>query len=1090
MLTLLLGTDWVANREEILRRIARDVAEEKGGRILMVPELISHDTERRLCKAAGDTTSRFAEVLSFTRLARRVADAVGHAAPACLDDGGRVVAMASATRQLHSRLKAYASVETRPEFLTGLVDAVDEFKRCCISPADLMGASMRTEGSLAQKLEELALILECYDGMCLQGKRDPRDQMTWLLEELENSAFAENHTFYIDGFPDFTRQHMAIIEHLVRNCKNVTISMNCDCPDSSHMAFEKPGDTVRQLIACAKRWNVALEICTVAPRMDKLEVVRDQLFQGKISRDLTDGSLKVYHTETLYQECVAAVDRIMELVRGGARYRDIAVSCSDMAGYKVMLEMLLSRCHIPAYLSGTEDVLSMPVIRTVLSAIDTALSGFDQQDVLNYLKSVLSPVDLGMCDRIENYALTWGIDGKHWLKIWENHPGGLSGIWTQEARDDLQEMNDARKMALDPLVELQRGFRGAANLAEQVQSLYRFLDDINFCSRLDCLAQELDKAGDNRNAQILNQLWEIILLALEQLYDVLGQTAWDAETFSRLLRLLLSCYDVGTIPSVLDAVTVGPISAMRCQQIKHLLVLGAQEGNLPAYGSSSGVLTDQERTMLRELGVPLTGGNIDGLHTEFSEIYGVFCGAEDSVTVSYSGGQPSFVHRRLADIAGSEIAIEYDMGIALGDPLEAGAYLARFNAESAAELLGITDDYRKIRRHKLHALGEISHENIQKLYGAELRLSASQIDCQAQCRLSYFLKYGLRLKEQKTATVDPAEFGTYVHAVLENTASKVKELGGFHKVTLDETLRLAQGYSMAYAQEHFSQINAERLTYLFNRNAQELQLIVRELWEELQLSEFEPVGFEVGFGAGEEMPAIPISGQRMNGILRGFVDRVDSWNNGEQSFFRVVDYKTGKKDFDYCDVFNGIGLQMLLYLYALEQEGGALLGDAPVPAGVQYFPARVPIVSADGILTEEEAAAAREKLWKRKGLLLCDPAVLNAMEPADCPSRMPYSVKKDGSISGDLADRDQLAMLKIYIFGLLGNLIDDIASGCITPNPYSRGSSYDVCVYCPYDAVCHPETVECRRNYKTMSPERFWEEVTEEVGSHGGRVNA
>ena len=110
MLTLLIGPDWTANRQEILRRISMDVHQKKPGRIYMVPELISHDTERRLCASAGDTASRYAEVLSFSRLARRVSDSVGSAAMECLDKGGRVVAMAAAARQLAGKLKAYASV--------------------------------------------------------------------------------------------------------------------------------------------------------------------------------------------------------------------------------------------------------------------------------------------------------------------------------------------------------------------------------------------------------------------------------------------------------------------------------------------------------------------------------------------------------------------------------------------------------------------------------------------------------------------------------------------------------------------------------------------------------------------------------------------------------------------------------------------------------------------------------------------------------------------------------------------------------------------------------------------------------------------
>ena len=64
-----------------------------------------------------------------------------------------------------------------------------------ISPEDLMNASRQTEGNLAQKLEELSLILESYNSICARGKKDPRDQMTWLLEQLEDSNFAEDHVF-------------------------------------------------------------------------------------------------------------------------------------------------------------------------------------------------------------------------------------------------------------------------------------------------------------------------------------------------------------------------------------------------------------------------------------------------------------------------------------------------------------------------------------------------------------------------------------------------------------------------------------------------------------------------------------------------------------------------------------------------------------------------------------------------------------------------------------------------------------------------------------------------------------------------------
>ena len=1081
MLTLLLGTDWIANRDMVLDMIAQDVADEKSGVVYMVPELVSHDTERRLCARAGDTASCYAEVVTFTRLVKRVADAAGHSIPECMDNGGRLVAMASAVRQLHSKLKAYAAVETRPDFLTGLLDAVDEFKRCCITSADLLAASKRTEGSFAQKLEELALILEAYDAICAQGKRDPRDQMTWLLEQLEDSDFAQKHSFYIDGFPDFTRQHTAILAHLIAESDSVVVSLNCDCADSENPAFEKAGVTAGELLRLAKAVGIQTKILTVESKNKGIQSVLTTLYQGKITNQ--SEALRVYTMDSVYAECHAAGEKIMDLVRGGSRYRDVSVVCPDMAAYANVLNMVLDRYHIPVYLSGTEDILSNSVITTVISAIDAVVQGFEQADVLRYLKSPLSPLSVTQCDKVENYALLWKISGSQWENEWKNHPEGLSDYWKEEDKTRLAELNQLRRSALTPLLTLGKALKQADSLQQLVEALYAFLDNINLDARLKELATHLEDSGDLRNSQILMQLWEILLTALEQLSSMLGQTYWDTQTFTRLLKLLLSQYDVGTIPAVLDAVTIGPVSAMRCHQTKHLLILGANEGVFPTYGGTTGVLTDRERTQLRALGVPLTGGAMEGLQAEFGEIYGVFCSATDTVSVSCSG-QPSYLHRRLSEMAGGETEV-LPIGVATTEPMEAGALLARMNDKTAANKLGLLEEYQNLKDINNHDLGEMSADTVSELYGQTINLSASQVDKLADCRLAYFLKYGLKLKERKPVTVDPAEFGTYVHAVLEDTGRKIMELGGFREVSLDQTIEIANEFSRRYIAEHFSQIDSQRLSYLFRRNTQELELIVAELWQELLESDFAPIAFELGFGPDKEMDAIHITGSTMSARLRGFVDRVDAWTQDGRTYYRVVDYKTGKKDFDYCDIYNGLGLQMLLYLFTLEEKGAELLGENPVAAGVQYFPARVPIVLLDGRADIAEAEKERLKLWKRKGLLLRDESVLAAMEHSEKPMRLSYTRKKDGTISGDIASREQLMLLKAYVFALLGKMVDDIASGCVEPNPYTRGGRHNACAFCPYGAVCHKAAAEGRRDYAAITAQKFWEDIEKEMSSHG-----
>ena len=608
-------------------------------------------------------------------------------------------------------------------------------------------------------------------------------------------------------------------------------------------------------------------------------------------------------------------------------------------------------------------------------------------------------------------------------------------MWDEDSQTRLAALNAARAQTIDPLIRLRNRFREAVSLKQQVLGLYEFLKEIRLAERLTDLARELEAEGEPRQAQILNQLWEILISALEQMYAVLGDTAWETEHFVRLLRLLLSQYDVGTIPPVLDAVQMGPVNAMRCNRQKHLIVLGAEEGKLPGYSGSTGVLTDQERVQLRSLGVPLTGGSVEGIQAEFAEIYGVFCGARQSVLVSCAGEQPSFLYHRLAKLAGGETETVSLPGFAQADGTEAGVYLARWDAKSLAERLDVLPGYRETECAKGYTLGKVARNSVEGLYGRTLNLSASQIDRQAECRLSYFLKYGLRARERKQAAIDPAEFGTYVHAVLENTARCVRDMGGFHQVTLEETMKIAHDFSERYADEQFRQLDSQRMSYLFRRNLEELDMVVRELWAELSQSEFQPEQFELDFG--------------------------------------------------YCDVFNGVGLQMLLYLFALAEGGEGLLGDHPIPAGVQYFPARAPYLSAEGRLNEEQAEKERATQWKRKGLLLKDEAVLKAMEPGENPARLCCTVKKDGRLSGDIADRDQLKLLKKFVFRVLSRMVEDIASGDVEPNPYTRGTSHNACAFCPYGAVCHQADVEGRRNYKAMTAQRFREEVEKEMNTHG-----
>ncbi|MFR5421017.1 MAG: PD-(D/E)XK nuclease family protein [Oscillospiraceae bacterium] len=152
-----------------------------------------------------------------------------------------------------------------------------------------------------------------------------------------------------------------------------------------------------------------------------------------------------------------------------------------------------------------------------------------------------------------------------------------------------------------------------------------------------------------------------------------------------------------------------------------------------------------------------------------------------------------------------------------------------------------------------------------------------------------------------------------------------------------------------------------RTGYLLRRTFDEVTQVVDELYDELSVSAFRPKFCELEFSARGALPGVAFAGERCRGVVEGFVDRVDVWQSGGRAYVRVVDYKTGKKSFDYTNVLHGRGLQMLLYLFALVRQGGHLLHGEPLPAGVLYFPARIERVSVRDRLAQAEIEKERCK---------------------------------------------------------------------------------------------------------------------------------
>ena len=566
------------SRKQNTARVMQALCEKTAQRILVVPEQFSHEAERMLCRAGGDTISRFAEVLSFSRLASRVFSIEGGSACEETDAGGRLLLMALAVEQVRPRLKLFGASTSRPEFLLQLLDTLEEFRAYCLRPELLRAASEKLSGALAVKTEEFALLMESYDAACANAGQDPSSRLTRLAAALETGTFAAGRQLYLDGFTDLNGVELEILTQLLAGGAEVTVALSCDSPAGGAQIFDAARDTIRSLQRAARQAGAAVQLREFPAEDEAFSPLLRALFgRGAACPALPGVCLPC--APDIETECRAAAGEILQRMEGGARWRDIAVACADPETYRPVLETVLRRAGIPAYFAGTRDLLREPVVRMLLAALEAASGGMEQEAVLAYLKSGLSPLDAAACDALENYAVIWNIQGARWEREWTMDPAGLHGRAAPPER--LAELNAWRAEAIAPLSALRRGLRAAQNTGEMVLALYHFLEQTGLRERLNERAQEAYRSGSLQKAQELTQVYGIVCTVLEQLYGVLGRTVRTADAFFHIFRVVLSQYDIGTIPAQLDSVTVGSVMSLRRADVPHLLLLGANEGAFP-----------------------------------------------------------------------------------------------------------------------------------------------------------------------------------------------------------------------------------------------------------------------------------------------------------------------------------------------------------------------------------------------------------------------------------------------------------------------------------------------------------------------------
>ena len=166
--------------------------------ILLVPEQFTSSTEGVLYRTLGDSLSAYVESYSFTSLSEALLRRYGGAAVPTLTEAGRALLLRRAADSLLDKVVYYSRQRRSAAFCEKAAQTISELKSAGVTP-EMLAEYAKTPGADREKLDELALIYNAYEGLLAQSAMDPGDRQQRAAERLDAEFFAGRAVF-IDEF--------------------------------------------------------------------------------------------------------------------------------------------------------------------------------------------------------------------------------------------------------------------------------------------------------------------------------------------------------------------------------------------------------------------------------------------------------------------------------------------------------------------------------------------------------------------------------------------------------------------------------------------------------------------------------------------------------------------------------------------------------------------------------------------------------------------------------------------------------------------------------------------------------------------------
>lgn len=1039
--------------------------------IVLVPEQYTLESEREIMAALGLNGSFRLQVMSPARLISRLFEAAGRPVETRVDERGRVMLMHAALKNLSRELSWYRGAQHRPGFSALAARQVKELKQAGYTPDRLLLlANDLRPGPLKSKLADLSAVWTAYES-ALKGRfMDSEDELMLALSRVERADFLRGARVWAYGFELISPTLGSALVELGRT-RDAALFLPLVNDEAARdvEAFEPVAKSLRRFVKLATEADVDVtrEFLDEPPERERPVELAHLLNEINSFPPLplpgAPKRVRMASRKNPMDEAMLVMALIRDRVMSGKmRYRDAAIACFDLDGYSDALRRAAGLYDVPLFLESGRGADRNPLAQFLLLSLRLIQAGWQADDMERLMRTGYTALTPDEADVMADCAVEQGLRGALWKKPLHRY---------RDERDAALE--PLRQKLVEPLEAFEAEFLAATDTRAQLAALWGLLERAHAYDTLQAMQARCERLGLNEAANENAQVWNRLMTTFDQLAALMGDAPLTARDLYELLQQSLAASDIKPLPQSGDAVMAGSLNHLRGGGVDILFIMGCGERRAPAPG---GLFQTREREILGgEKDIWLAPDEADRARLSAIDLSATLAMAKKFAVFTWpqsdsegAAVQPGSVVGRLRavfpDLTDSggfagETATEklllnapdaalsrLSAQISAGDIDDAakGAAAALYETERGRAALMTLREAAKTRAFS----GDIDQLTARRLYGGPRSVSVTRLERYAACPFRHFVQYGLRPVELEPYELKKTDEGTFYHEALEdflkNTGDALSGLSAEEAVNrMDDVAErlLAPMMDGPLSDNPVMLAHSRRMRAVARRAA-------RTVTKHLTGSRFQPCALEVRFD--EFAPAVVLHTDLGDVPLKGRVDRVDAWTDADETWLRVIDYKSGQSELNLSRLYFGLQLQLIIYLAV------ALGRNDARPAGAFYFKVADPVVESDS-RDPDVIEGERMRELRLSGLYIDDQAVLSAMSPG-VENIVSLRLKNDGTpaASPSMVNEDGFDLLIRHALKAAESITQNILAGKTAIDP-KKMTGFNACDRCDWRAVCQQD---------------------------------